>query len=160
MSNTHDPKAITLKRLRSISYLLDNAIPIPGTNYRVGIDPILGLIPGGGDTISAFLSAYIILESAQLGVPREALLRMVYNIILDSALGSVPVVGDLFDASWKANVKNISLLESHLASPIPSKKVDRVFIILLLVGLILFVMAITFLSVLVFRFLLSLFTGN
>ncbi|MCL1469704.1 DUF4112 domain-containing protein [Argonema antarcticum] len=160
MSNSHDSKAITLKRLRSISYLLDNAIPIPGTNYRVGIDPILGLIPGGGDTISAFLSAYIVLESAQLGVPREALLRMVYNILLDTMLGSVPVLGDLFDASWKANVKNISLLESHLASPIPSKKVDRVFIILLLVGLILFVMAITFLSVLVFRFLLSLFTGN
>ena len=160
MSNYNDPKAITLKRLRSISNLLDNAIAIPGTNYRVGIDPILGLIPGGGDTISAFLSAYIVLEAAQLGVPREALVRMVYNIILDSVLGSVPVVGDLFDASWKANVKNISLLESHLASPIPSKKVDRVFIILLLVGLILLVMAITFLSVLVFRFLLSLFTGN
>ncbi len=160
MSNPHDSKAITLKRLRSISNLLDNAIAIPGTNYRVGIDPILGLIPGGGDTISAFLSAYIVLEAAQLGVPREALMRMVYNIILDAVLGSVPVVGDLFDATWKANVKNIALLESHLASPIPSKKVDRVFIILLLVGLILIVMAIAFLSVVVFRLLFSLFTGN
>lgn len=160
MSNSNDPKAITLKRLRSISNLLDNAIPIPGTNYRVGIDPILGLIPGGGDTISAFLSAYIVLEAAQLGVPREALVRMVYNIILDSVLGSVPVLGDLFDATWKANAKNLALLESHLASPVPSRKVDRVFIILLLVGLILIVMAITFLSVVIFRLLLGLFTGN
>lgn len=160
MNDPTENRAITLQRIRQISHFLDNAVPIPGTTYRVGLDPILGLLPGGGDTIATFFSAYIVWEAARMGLPRETLVRMVWNIILDTLLGVIPVVGDLFDLAWKANVKNIALLETHLASPIPSKKVDRVFVILLLFGLALFVMAIAFVSVLVFRLLLSLFTGN
>lgn len=160
MANFENPKSLSLKRLRNLSHLLDNAIPIPGTDYRIGIDPILGLIPGGGDTIAAFLSAYIVIEAARLGLPRESLLRMVFNLILDTILGSLPFLGDIFDATWKANVKNLALIESHLASPHPSKKVDRVFLIFLILALMLIVMTVTFISVVFFRFLLGLINGN
>ena len=160
MSNLPETKTITLERLRQISNLLDNAIAIPGTEYRVGLDPILGLLPGGGDTLTAFFSAYIVWEAAQMGLPRETLIRMVWNIVLDSLLGFIPVLGDIFDVAWKANVKNISLIESHLASPVPSKKVNKLFLILLLAGLILFIIGISWLTVTVFRLIFSLFTGS
>lgn len=159
---THEPdsKTATLQRLRQISHWLDNAIAIPGTKYRVGLDPILGLLPGGGDTLTAFFSAYIVWEAARLGLPRESLVRMVMNILFDTVVGAVPIIGDFLDVTWKANVKNLQLVENHLASPIASKKVDKVFLILLTVGLLLFVAAITYVSVIIFRLLLMLFTGN
>lgn len=160
MANFENPKSVSLKRLRNLSNLLDNAIPIPGTDYRVGIDPVLGLIPGGGDTIAAFLSAYIVIEAARLGLPRESLIRMVFNLIVDTVLGSLPFLGDIFDATWKANAKNLALIESHLASPQPSKKVDRVFLVFLIIALMLIVMTVTFISVVFFRLLLGLVNGN
>ncbi len=160
MANFENPKAISLQRLRNLSNLLDNAIPIPGTDYRIGIDPILGLIPGGGDTIAAVLSAYIVIEAARLGLPRESLIRMVFNLIVDTALGSLPFLGDIFDATWKANVKNLALIESHLALPQKSKKVDRVFLIFLIIVLMLIVMIVTFISVVLFRLILGLVNGN
>jgi len=103
-----------LKRLQGFSHLLDRALPIPGTPYRFGLDPILGLLPGGGDFIGAAFSAYIIWESARVGIPRETIGKMAFNIILEMAVGVVPVLGDLVDVAWKANVKNVELLESHL----------------------------------------------
>jgi len=106
-----------IKRMRRISQILDNAIQIPGTKQRIGLDPILGLIPGGGDTITGALGAYIIIEAARMGTPRDIIWQMVGNILFDSVAGTVPVVGDLFDVAWKANVKNMTLLESHLSVP-------------------------------------------
>jgi hypothetical protein len=103
-----------LNKLRRISKLLDNAITIPGTKFRFGLDPIIGLLPGGGDTITGGISAYIVIEAARMGIPREVLGKMVGNIAIDSFAGTIPVVGDLFDVGWKANVKNIELLEKHL----------------------------------------------
>ncbi len=103
-----------VSKLRRISRLLDNAIAIPGTKIRFGLDPILGLLPGGGDTITGGIAAYIVVEAARMGVPREVLAKMVGNILIDSFAGTIPVVGDLFDVGWKANVKNIKLLEKHL----------------------------------------------
>ena len=103
-----------LTKLRRISKLLDNAITIPGTKFRFGLDPIIGLLPGGGDTITGGISAYIVIEAARMGIPREVLGKMVGNIAIDSFAGTIPVVGDLFDVGWKANVKNIELLEKHL----------------------------------------------
>lgn len=146
-------KTAKLRRVRRLSYILDNAIPIPGTSYRIGIDPLLGLLPGGGDILGSAFSAYIVLEAALLGLPRETLVRMVLNIVLETLAGTVPVVGDFFDATWKANVKNIALLEAHLDSPRQSQKADWWFIILLLGGLMLFVMAIAALSIVILRLL-------
>ncbi|MBE9229777.1 DUF4112 domain-containing protein [Phormidium sp. LEGE 05292] len=152
--------ASTLKRLRRISHVLDNAIAIPGTKFRFGIDPILGLIPGGGDTVSAFFAAYIIWESAMLGLPKEVLIRMFSNILFDTFAGSVPIAGDIFDVAWKANVRNVALLEEYLQLPESNEKPDKWFLVLLLIGLIMFVAVVGTISILIISFLFNLITGN
>ena len=143
-------KQITkINKLRRISRLLDNAIPIPGTKIRFGLDPILGLLPGGGDTVTGGLSAYIVVEAARMGLPRVVLWKMVGNIVLDSFAGTIPVVGDLFDVGWKANVRNIALLEKHL-DIVEASKSDRLFtvgLILLLTLIVLGFAAITVFTV-------------
>ncbi|MEO0927987.1 MAG: DUF4112 domain-containing protein [Cyanobacteria bacterium J06643_13] len=110
-----------LIRLRRLSKLLDNAISIPGTKISFGLDPLIGLLPGGGDTLTGGIAAYIVVEAARMGIPRDILWKMVGNILIDSFAGTVPVVGDLFDLGWKANVKNIELLEQHLDATISGK---------------------------------------
>jgi Domain of unknown function (DUF4112) len=142
----HAPK---LKRIRQLSQLLDGAMIIPGTKQRIGLDPILGLIPGGGDTVSAVLSGYIIIEAARMGLPRKALMQMVGNIALDTLVGTVPVLGDVFDVFSKANLRNMQIVESHVQAPLPSPKTDKLFIGLLIVGLIIFVLAISGITVLI-----------
>jgi hypothetical protein len=103
-----------LRRSRRMSGLLDEAVRVPGTDYRVGVDPLLGLVPFGGDTVALVLSLYPILEAARLGLPRTVLARMLVNVGLDFVVGSVPVLGTLFDAVWKANERNVRLMEGHL----------------------------------------------
>jgi predicted small integral membrane protein len=152
-NSSHAPR---LKRIRQLSKLLDSAIVIPGTNRRIGLDPILGLIPGGGDTVSAALSGYIIIEAARMGLPRKALIQMVMNIAIDTVVGSVPVLGDVFDVFSKANLRNLQIVESHAQIPLPSTKPDRLFIGLLIVGLILFVLAVGGITVLAWHFLSTL----
>jgi hypothetical protein len=146
-------KESTLARIRSISHILDNAIAIPGTNYRVGIDPLIGLLPGGGDMLSAGLSVYIVWEAARLGLPRSTVSRMVSNLVLDALLGTLPFLGDLFDATWKANTKNIALLEAHLATPQTQKKADKGFVLLLLFGFLLLAIALTTITALILGFI-------
>ena len=114
MPKTSPARERVLKRLQGFSHLLDRALPIPGTPYRFGLDPIIGLLPGSGDAIGAAFSAYIIWESARIGIPRETIGKMAFNIILEMAVGVVPVLGDFVDVAWKANVKNVELLEAHL----------------------------------------------
>jgi hypothetical protein len=114
-----------LERLRRVTSLLDNAISIPGTSYRVGLDPILGLIPGVGDAIGTMLAGYIIVEAARFGVPRSVLLRMLLNIGIDTAVGAVPGIGDLFDFVWKADAKNLALLHEHLGQPAAARRASR-----------------------------------
>ncbi|MDY7002461.1 MAG: DUF4112 domain-containing protein [Cyanobacteriota bacterium] len=144
-----------VKQLRKLSDLLDNAIRVPGTSYGVGIDPLLGLIPGGGDFLGGLISVYIVFSAAMMGLPRETLMRMSSNIVFDSLVGIVPVFGDLFDVAWKANSKNMDILEAHLESPKVSKSADRGFVFLLLGGLILFVIAIAALGFLVISLLVQ-----
>ena len=145
-TNNQQPQ---VDRLRSLAHFLDDAIPIPGTKYRVGIDPILGLFPGVGDYLATILSAYIVLQAYRMGVPKESLLRMVVNIILDTLVGIVPILGDLFDAGWKANQKNIALVESHLDSPETRQKGDLWFIVFLLGALVVVVVIITVVSLII-----------
>ena len=136
-------------RLRRISRLLDNAIPIPGTKFRLGLDPILGLLPGGGDTLSGGLSAYIVVEAARMGVSREMIGKMIGNILLDAFAGTIPVFGDLFDVGWKANIKNIELLEKHLEVAENSQN-NTLFILALIALLVLIILGfatITFFTV-------------
>lgn len=106
----------SVRRVRILSKLLDNSIPIPGTSWKIGLDPIIGLVPGVGDLIGSVLSGYIVLEAVRAEVPTFTLVRMIVNVGVDTLLGAVPAVGDVFDAAWKANTMNVALLERHLAS--------------------------------------------
>jgi len=150
-----EAQTATIMRLRRLSRLLDSAIRIPGTSYRIGLDPLFGLFPGGGDFLGTALSAYIVIEAARMGVSRAALAQMVSNIIVDTVSGSVPVLGDLVDLTWKANVKNMVLLEEHLniPHPQPRKQTDWLFLALLLAGLLLVVMVMAAISVMLLRWL-------
>ncbi|MEB3225115.1 MAG: DUF4112 domain-containing protein [Synechococcus sp.] len=107
-------KTQKLQRLRTLSKLLDSAIAIPGTKYKIGLDPIIGLVPAVGDYLSLILSGYMIFEAAKLGAKQDTLMKMALNLLLDSAVGTVPVAGDLFDVAWKANEANLKLLEGDL----------------------------------------------
>ena len=104
------------KRVRLLSRLLDEQFRIPGTTYRVGLDGLLGFIPGIGDAAGALLSTYILYEAIRLGTPKALLCRMIANIGIDAVGGAIPVVGDIFDMAWKANKKNAALLHAYLAS--------------------------------------------
>jgi hypothetical protein len=105
-----------LKRVRMLGKLLDNSITVPGTNWKFGLDPIIGLIPGIGDLAGAVLSGYIVLEAVRAEIPTFTLVRMLVNVGIDTLLGAIPAVGDLFDAAWKSNTMNVALLERHLST--------------------------------------------
>ena len=128
-----DARDIVLARLKQFAWLLDESILIPGLNVRMGIDSLIGLIPGIGDLISAGLSAFIIKAASQLGVPKVVLLRMSCNSIIDAAIGSIPFLGDVFDVHFKANKRNVALaikaLEDRAATEKESYKV--LFVLLL-----------------------------
>lgn len=113
-----------LERLRSIAWLLDNSIPLPG-GYRIGLDALVGLIPGIGDAIGALLSAYILNEARALGAPRSVLVRMTGNILVETLIGAIPFAGDLFDAAFKANMRNLALLERYHTDPAGSRRQSR-----------------------------------
>ena len=156
----HPSHIAHLRRIRQISHLLDNAIGIPGTKYRIGIDPILGIVPGGGDFVAMVFSAYMIVTAAQMGVSQEKLVQMVSNVIVDTFAGTVPVVGDLFDVAWKSNIKNLALLEEHLGSPQTGTAVNWWFVVAILAGLFLIMLAIVSLSVLIISWLVGAVNGG
>lgn len=102
-------------RMRVVAHALDEGVPIPGTDFRVGLDPIVGILPGAGDAVAAAVSLYLVAESARMGVSQSTLLRMLANIGVDAVAGSVPVLGVVFDAFWKANKWNLKLALQDLA---------------------------------------------
>lgn len=105
----------TLRRLDRFAHLLDRAVRIPGTRWRIGLDGILGLAPGIGDGATALIALYPLVEAWRLGVPPAILVRMLANIGIDGAVGSVPLAGDIFDVAFKANTRNVALLREHLS---------------------------------------------
>ena len=109
----------TLNRIRQLSRLMDTSLRIPGTGFRIGLDPIIGLVPGAGDLISTAFSAYIIFLATRFGIPRQDLTEMIFNVALESVVGTVPLVGDLFDAFYKSNIRNLAILEKHLMAVEP-----------------------------------------
>ncbi|WAS93716.1 DUF4112 domain-containing protein [Nannocystis punicea] len=111
--------------VRQIATWLDNAVRIPGTEWRVGLDPLLGLAPGLGDTVSSALSGWIVVRAAALGASPATLARMTGNVLVDAVVGTVPVLGDIFDFGFKANQRNLALLEGHLADPARRRTLDR-----------------------------------
>ena len=105
-----------LLRLKRLSHNLDEAFTIPGTERKIGIDPIIGLIPGGGDLIGGALSIYIMHAGIRMGMPRSVIIRMFGNIALEFIIGCIPIIGDLFDAMWKSNQRNVKLIEDSIIS--------------------------------------------
>jgi hypothetical protein len=111
------PRDATVERLARYAHLLDAAVRIPGTSIRLGLDSLLGLLPGGGDLAGAILSAGVVLAAARRGAPAPVLARMTWNVVVDAVLGAVPLLGDVVDVGWKANLRNVRLLEEHLQAP-------------------------------------------
>ena len=103
-----------VERMRAVAYLLDESVRVPGTEFRVGLDPLVSAVPVVGDLVSGGLGLYVVLEAAYLGVPFTTLVRMLANIALDVASGSIPYVGVLFDALFKSNKQNLELALQEL----------------------------------------------
>ena len=137
-AQTHEIERIR-RRLAALAWLLDNSIPLPGTRYRIGLDAIIGLVPGLGDLVGVLLSSYIVREAARLGAPPSVLTRMAFNVAVEGIAGLVPFAGDVFDAAWKANQRNFGLLEEHLANPRGAARSSQLFVAGLVFGLIAFV---------------------
>lgn len=104
----------SLRRLNTLARIMDSLFVIPGTGVRLGADAVLGLVPVAGDLLAQIISAYIIWEARRLGASKLVLWRMVGNSLVDTVFGAVPVVGDAFDVAFKANLKNLRLLQRHL----------------------------------------------
>ena len=156
---TSEPPADRFRRLDWLSRVLDNAWSIPGTPYRIGLDGILGLIPGIGDPLGTMLSSYLIFEAARIGTPKHILLRMVGNVALESLVGLIPFVGDIFDIAWKANVRNLALLRAHQGDLLARDRSPRKVMTLVVVALLLILAGVITASVFVLRAVYQLVTS-
>jgi hypothetical protein len=132
------PSPETLDALRRWAILLDSYFRVPGTRIRFGLDAIIGLIPGIGDISAPVFAAMILLQGVRMRLPLVVQGRMVLNAALDMLLGLVPVAGDLVDVAWKANLRNLALLERHARPGVPPARGDYVFVMICL-GLLAFI---------------------
>jgi hypothetical protein len=117
------------RRIAAVAWLLDNSIPIPGTGRRFGIEPIIGLIPGAGDLLSAGMGVAILFESARFRLPPIVMVRMVANTLLDLAAGTIPFLGDLFDFAYKSNSRNLELFRRYAQDPGSPTGEHRAFVL-------------------------------
>lgn len=120
--DTQDPAKIR-QRIELLELILERSLTIPGTRMRVGLDSIVGLVPVIGDVVTAAMGAYIVWEANNLGLPKWKLARMAGNILFDTALGAVPLAGDLFDLLYKSNSRNLRIIKRHLDRHHPSLRV-------------------------------------
>jgi hypothetical protein len=147
------------RRLSRVAWLLDSSIPLPFIKFRVGLDALLGLIPGIGDLLGVVMSSFIVREAARLGAPPALLTRMAFNVALEGIVGLVPLLGDLFDAAWKANKRNVALLEAHLEDSRRTARSSRWFVALLMIGLIAFMVVLAVAAFLIVRAIVGAFEG-
>jgi hypothetical protein len=127
--------------LRQVARMLDSAFVVPGTTYRVGLDPILGLFPGIGDLVSPLFTIGLLWQARDLGLPRVVQLRMLFNVAIDTIVGMVPVFGDLFDFAWKSNDMNLALLERYAREERRALPGDWLFVALMIAGLLVLAVA-------------------
>tara|TARA_R110000850_G_scaffold77777_1_gene168165 strand:- start:8359 stop:8832 length:474 start_codon:yes stop_codon:yes gene_type:complete len=154
MRNAGESK--TRKKLERLAWFLDSSIKVPGFNARFGLDGIIGLIPGVGDALTALISSVVISEAARMGAPKVLLLKMAFNVLVDTIFGAIPLVGDLFDFAWKANQRNVKLLNRYLDSPRETETTSRLFVWGLGAGLLGAAVLIGYLVVLLFQALFNL----
>jgi len=122
-----------------LAYIMDEVVRVPGTKFRFGLDPLLGLIPGVGDTSSALVSAFAMIQAVRVGVPKVLLMKMALNVLVNEVIGVIPVIGDAFSFWFKSNARNYEIIKTHrLGSRAPSRS-DWVFVIAILALLVLIV---------------------
>ena len=151
-------RAADLQRLDSLSYFLDNSIRVPGTSARFGMDAVIGLVPGVGDAAGALMSAYIVVQAARLGAPASSLARMLLNVGIEALFGAVPVLGDLFDAAFKANARNVALLRREMDLPGSTRRSSKAVVGAVIVALVVILGGIGILAFLAARALWNLLT--
>ena len=125
-------------RIARVTRLLDELIRVPGTPIRIGLDPVIGLIPVVGDAVAAGAGAWVIAEAARFGIPRVVLARMVMNLLLDLGIGAIPIVGDAYDLFFRSNTRNLELFRRHALDAGASTRYERAFfagLLLLIIGL-------------------------
>jgi len=144
-------------RLNRLAWLLDSSIPIPGTPFSVGVDAVIGLFPFVGDLAGVLLSGYIVKEAAALGVSKSILARMALNVAVEGLVGMIPFAGDLFDAAFKANQRNVRLLNAYLDQPVRARRASRAFMLGLGLVLLLLFTALFLAGVLLARWIWSWF---
>ena len=145
----------SLRRARVVATVLDDAIRIPGTNIRFGLDPVVGLVPGLGDLLGGAASAYIILEAARAGASASILVRMAANVGIDTLIGALPVIGDLFDFAWKSNARNVRLLARHVDAPVETRRASTALLVAVLGTLALIAVGASVLAIYVIRRLIG-----
>lgn len=144
-----------LELIRRVSRMLDSGLVIPGTSIRYGLDPIMGLIPVLGDFVSPLFAIAVLWQARDLGIPKIVQLRMIFNVAIDTLLGIVPVVGDVFDFAWKANDMNVALLDRHAYEEHKASSGDWLFV----VGLTLVLLVIAVVPFFLFGWLIRTVTG-
>ena len=155
----HDERiARTQEQLKTLAWLLDSSIRLPG-GFRIGVDPLIGLVPFFGDAAGVVLSAYLVTRAAHLGVPRAVVMRMIMNVAVEGVVGLVPLAGDVFDAAWKANQRNVRLLERHLGDPVETARSSRRLIAALLVLVMLLIVLMSVLSALTLGWIVASLQG-
>jgi hypothetical protein len=147
-----------LTTLRGLTRLLDEAVEIPGLGVKVGLDALIGLIPGAGDIAGGVMGFYGLIVAHRLGAPPSVLAHMLLNIGIDSLVGVVPVLGDLFDAGWKSNSKNLRLIEGYLGQPRAASRGSLGILVIALAAVIAMIVGSVWLAIVVFRFLAGLAT--
>ncbi len=145
---------------RWIALIMDNLLRVPGTKFRFGLDPLIGLVPGLGDTASAFVSALALVQAARRGLPKIVLARMSLNILINELVGIIPGIGDAFSFWFKSNARNYQILKTHAASGTRSRRSDWIFVIGVLGVLFLVVCLGLVASFIVLREIARLFTGH
>lgn len=145
------------RRVKLLARWLDEAVRVPGTNTRVGLDALIGLLPVGGDLAGALLAGSALFIAARAGAPSSVLVRMAGNIAIDALGGTIPLLGDLFDVTWRANSRNARLLEAWADSPAGTQRASTGLIVGLVVVLVLIIAGSVMIALALFRALISLF---
>ncbi len=146
--------------MRDLARVLDEAVRIPGTNIRIGLDALLGLLPVGGDVAGGVFSGLIILQAARAGAPTPVLGRMLANVAIDVVLGAIPLLGDLFDVAWRANSRNVRLLDAWHERPATTKRASALTVGAILIALLLLVGLAVWGSIALFGALFDLLRGT
>jgi hypothetical protein len=125
------------RRIRRVTNVLDEAVAIPGTGIRAGLDPLIGLIPFVGDAVAAVVGTWVIAEATRFGIPRIVVARMSVNLLVDLAIGAIPLIGDIYDVTMRSNSRNLELFRRHALDPDASTWGQQAFfagLVLMLVG--------------------------